>query len=127
MTAARVGCSDVTADVSGTRFTGAGARTTRGEVVLGGSAGAFVGKGVAEILRSARFGSRLGLIRAGRTSATVGFCGVGGTIFLNGVLSDDHITTAGIGTSFRRRRSVGASGCTSVCGAGCNCATCGGT
>jgi hypothetical protein len=56
ITMAGVGCPELGDEVSGTWLSCAGLSTTMGEVVLGGSEGIWLGNGVEEILRSARFG-----------------------------------------------------------------------
>src|SRR5215469_6678743 len=113
-TRAGVGGSSCAVDVEGICLISSTPRTMIGDVVPGGSTGVREGKGVIVMLRSERFDSRFGLIRAGRVTAIVGSCCGGATSTLLGELSGDHITASGTGVSCGSRRSAGASGCTSV-------------
>src|SRR5580658_7032720 len=116
ITLAGVGVPAGLVAISGTRCTGSCPLMTSGEVVPGRGAGVTVAKEVADILRSARFNSRLGGSREGGTSAVVVSCGGGGMIFLIGLSAGDHNSAAGIGISCGSTISGGRSGCTSVWG-----------
>lgn len=102
-----VTCFDV---VSGMCGAGSWARTTTGEVVLGGSVANVVEKFVDDIFRFEGISSLFGGSIEGSSLAIIAFCSGAGVIVLTGILGGDQRSSSGTGVGRWRRMSGGASG-----------------